>query len=344
MSSAIVAPVDHSITMDQLTTDPYPIYRRLRAESPVLTVSAIGRTLLTKAVDTQYVKKNPELFSSDDPNTPMERTFHAKTLMRRDGEDHMRLRSAMMPALSPAKVKQVWTERIEQIADEYIDRLPRGEEIDFYQAFAGPFSARCVAVVLGIPNASDTDIQDWSQALIDGAGNFGEKPELFERSDQANEKMNACIAAAEEVARDKDNVSALGVQINCEGPIEMEHIVSNIKIAIGGGINEPRDAVLTALYGLLTNRDQLEAAQADIGIQGGFLILIKVQKPSLSHFFSSIQRHGPTEETVCNPMQTVSGYIHTYSEPIPASLPSTNDVSLNLNFSSHHTNRVTNKN
>jgi cytochrome P450 len=37
---------------------------------------------------------------------------------------------------------------------------------------------------------------------------------------------------------------------------------SSGKIAIGGGINEPRDALLTILYGLLTNPDQLGAVRA----------------------------------------------------------------------------------
>ena len=39
-------------------------------------------------------------------------------------------------------------------------------------------------------------------------------------------------------------------------------MIANVKIAIGGGINEPRDALLTILYGLLTNPDQLEAVRA----------------------------------------------------------------------------------
>ena len=46
--------------------------------------------------------------------------------------------------------------------------------------------------------------------------------------------------------------------INVDEPIEYSQIIANIKIAIGGGINEPRDALLTILYGLLTNPDQLE--------------------------------------------------------------------------------------
>lgn len=252
-------PIDETITIDQLITDPYPIYKRLRAEAPVLKVPAVGRILITKASDTQSIKMNPGLFSSDDPNTPMERAFGAKTLMRRDGDDHMRLRKAMMPCMSPGQVKRVWSEHIETIAAEYIDRLPQGEEIDFFTAFAGPFSAKCVAMVLGIPSASDADIQRWSQVLIDGAGNFGGKPELFERADIANKEINACIAHELDVRDDNYAYGALGIQAEAADPIEMEHIISNIKIAIGGGINEPRDSIMTTLFGLLTNPDQRDA-------------------------------------------------------------------------------------
>jgi len=133
-------PTDENITIDQLVLDPYPIYQRLRAETPVVSVPCVGRILITKAEDTQKIKMNPELFSSDDPNTPMERAFGAKTLMRRDGDDHMRLRKAMMPSMSPGQVKRVWTDQIKKVAEQYIDRLPKGEKIDFFNAFAGPTS------------------------------------------------------------------------------------------------------------------------------------------------------------------------------------------------------------
>ena len=87
---ASLAPTDETITLRDLDRNPFPIYRRLRAEAPVLRVKAIGRTLLTKAADTRYVKDTPEIFSSDDPNTPMKRSFQAHTLMRKDGEAHKR--------------------------------------------------------------------------------------------------------------------------------------------------------------------------------------------------------------------------------------------------------------
>lgn len=253
-------PTDNSITLEQLVDDPYPVYQRLRATSPVLHVPAVKRILITKASDTQYIKMHPELFSSDDPDTPMERAFGAKTLMRRDGDDHLRLRKAMMPAMSPGQVKNTWSKQIEEIAVEYIERLPKDKTVDLFTAFAGPFSARCVAVVLGLPDASDDDIQRWSQTLIDGAGNFGGDPELFSLADQANKEMDACIAESINTRKGHFESSALGIQVNAHEPIEYEHIVSNIKIAIGGGINEPRDSILTTLYGLLTNKKQRDAA------------------------------------------------------------------------------------
>lgn len=95
MSDAQLAPLDDSITIAQLTLDPYPIYQRLRAEQPVLRVNNLGRTFLTKAADTALVKENSELFSADDPNTPMKRAFLAHTLMRKDGEAHKRERMAI---------------------------------------------------------------------------------------------------------------------------------------------------------------------------------------------------------------------------------------------------------
>ncbi|MBM2293944.1 cytochrome P450 [Sulfitobacter pseudonitzschiae] len=253
-----LAPLDETITLDQLDRDPYPIYRRLRAEAPVLRVKAAGRTLLTKAEDTKYVKDTPEIFSSDDPNTPMKRAFQAHTLMRKDGEAHKRERMAMAPAFAPKVIMNDWMPRYQQIAEEYVARLPRGEVVDLFPALSGPYAARGLAVLLGLDEATDDQMQHWSQALINGAGNFGWKDEPFAISDQANTEMNALMDSLQDRHRADPNNSALSVMLNADDPIEMSQIYSNIKIAIGGGINEPRDALNTIIYGLLTNPDQME--------------------------------------------------------------------------------------
>jgi len=252
------APIDEQITLEQLTTDPYPIYRRLRREAPVMRVRCTGRTLLTKAADTEYVKATPTLFSSNDPNTPMQRAFGAHTLMRKDGLEHRRERLAMAGAFNPKVIENDWVPRYRAIAEEYVSRLPAGETVDLFSALSGPYSARGLAVLLGLEEATDEDLQRWSQALIDGAGNFGWLDGPFERVDQCNIEMNKLFDSLQAKFRDTPDNTAFSVMLNAANPIPEAQVYSNLKIAIGGGINEPRDAINTVVYGLLTNPEQLE--------------------------------------------------------------------------------------
>jgi hypothetical protein len=251
------APEDTEITLAQLDEDPFPIYKRLRRQAPVVQVKNAGRTFITKAVDTKYVKDNPEIFSSNDPNTPMRRAFWAHTLMRKDGQEHLRERMAMAPSFAPRVIRDEWIPEYEKIAKEYVARLPRGEVVDLFSALSGPYAARGLAIVLGIDAATDDQMQRWSQALIDGAGNFGWKDEPFQRADRANEEMHRLFDSLRDQHHAKPNNSALSVMLNADDPIEKTQIYANIKIAIGGGINEPRDALNTVLFGLLSNPEQL---------------------------------------------------------------------------------------
>ena len=251
------APENTEITLAQLDEDPFPIYKRLRREAPVVQVKNAGRTFITKAVDTRYVKDNPEIFSSNDPNTPMRRAFWAHTLMRKDGQEHLRERMAMAPSFAPKVIRDEWVPEYEKIAKEYVARLPRGEVVDLFSALSGPYAARGLAIVLGIDAATDDQMQRWSQALIDGAGNFGWKDEPFQRADRANEEMHRLFDSLRDRHRAKPNNSALSVMLNADDPIEKTQIYANMKIAIGGGINEPRDALNTVLFGLLSNPEQL---------------------------------------------------------------------------------------
>ena len=251
------APEDTEITLAQLDDNPFPIYKRLRREAPVVQVKNAGRTFITKAVDTRYVKDNPEIFSSNDPNTPMRRAFWAHTLMRKDGQEHLRERMAMAPSFAPKVIRDEWVPEYEKIAKEYVARLPRGEVVDLFSTLSGPYAARGLAIVLGIDAATDDQMQRWSQALIDGAGNFGWKDEPFQRADRANEEMHRLFDSLRDRHRAKPNNSALSVMLNADDPIEKTQIYANMKIAIGGGINEPRDALNTVLFGLLSNPEQL---------------------------------------------------------------------------------------
>jgi cytochrome P450 len=265
--SSTLAPMDDVTTLDQLHVDPYPIYTRMRAHTPVVRVNSARRTFLTKAADCRAVKEDTQTFSSDDPNTPMKIAFEAHTLMRKDGEDHKRERDAMMPALGPKPIMQIWQPLYRDIAAEYLDRLPRVGIIDLHTDLAEPVASRILAHILGIPAATDAEMARWSQILIDGAGNFGWRDAPFAACKVVNAEMNALFVQEAERCRAAPDMSAMSVMVNADDPIAWSQIAANIKIAIGGGINEPRDALSTIVYGLLTNPDQL-AALKDSGDWG----------------------------------------------------------------------------
>jgi len=260
---ASTAPIDDSINFRDLVRDPYRIYKRLRASAPVVKVPALGRTLVTRAEHTKFVKASTQIFSADDPGTPMQRAFHAHTLMRKDGEEHLRERNAMAPAFSPRKLRDHWTGIYTDVAKEYVNRLPKGETVDIFNDLAAPFAARCLSNLLGMESATDAEMCHWSQALIDGAGNFGWADEPFAIVDAAHDAMNETIAREGERHKIEQGPSVLSVMLNAADPIPYSQILANIKIAIGGGINEPRDALCTVLYGLLTNPEHIAAVKED---------------------------------------------------------------------------------
>ena len=187
----------------------------------------------------------------------MKRAFWSHTLMRKDGEEHLRERMAMAPAFAPKVITSEWMPRYQQIAEDYVSRLPRGEVVDLFHLLSGAYAARGLAILLGMEEASDDDMMEWSQALIEGAGNFGWRDAPFERADHANEAIHALLDSLQAKHRAAPNNSAFSVMLNALDPIPDKQIYANMKIAIGGGINEPRDALNTTLYGLLTHPEQL---------------------------------------------------------------------------------------
>jgi cytochrome P450 len=96
----------------------------------------------------------------------------------------------------------------------------------------------------------------WSQALIDGAGNYAADAEVERKAMRASADVDAAIDAVLDDHRSQPNPSILSSMVNAEPPMPLEGIRANIKVIIGGGLNEPRDAILTLVLGLLQNPAQ----------------------------------------------------------------------------------------
>src|SRR3954453_21279928 len=120
------------------------------------------------------------------------------------------------------------------MAAPYKDGMQRGAVVDLFPALAGPLAARILVHAMGVPDASDTDMQRWSQTLIDGAGNFGWTPGPFEATDSANAEMDEALRPNAARVRAGPDASALSFMVNARNPIPESQIIANVKIAIGG--------------------------------------------------------------------------------------------------------------
>ncbi|MFF7309118.1 cytochrome P450 [Streptomyces sp. NPDC008137] len=251
-----------TIRLEDLWEDPYPIYRRLRAEQPVAWVPAANRYLVTRHRDVVHLERHPEIFSAAEQDSLMIRVM-GHTMLRKDGAAHLRERKAAEPALRPRAIKEQWAPVFQQIADELIDGFRDRGEADLFAEFAGPMAARCLASVLGLPEVEAQDLRTWSQAMMDGNGNYGDVPDVWQRAEAAARAVDAAVDTAIARLRSAPDRSVISSMLHAGDPLTPQEIRDNTKMFIGGGLNEPRDVTAVAVHALLADPEQRALVEAD---------------------------------------------------------------------------------
>ena len=243
-----------NIDVAKFWSDPYPMLKRLRNEAPIAFVPQLGSTLLCSRDDIFISEKQIDVFSSHQPEGLMNKLM-GQNMMRKDGEAHMAERSVFFPAVSPRAVKTHWIAQFQAHADRIIDALPASGPVDFVQAFALPFSAECLKSITGLTNMRFEDMNAWSQGMIDGIANYTGDKAVEARCHAATAGIDAAIDDMIPVVSRHPNSSILSVLLAAGQP--MESIRANVKLAISGGQNEPRDAISGSVWALLTHPKQL---------------------------------------------------------------------------------------
>ncbi|WP_322766826.1 cytochrome P450 [Frankia sp. Cr1] len=250
------------IRLADLWADPYPIYRELRAREPVAWVPAANRYLVTRHREVVHLEKHPETFSAAERDSLMIRVM-GHTMLRKDGAAHARERAAAESVLRPRTVRDHWTPIFQRNTDDLISRLYERGEADLFREFAGPLAATNLAAVLGFRDVSAADLQEWSQAMMDGTGNYADDPQVWRRSETAARGVDDAIDAVVPYLRRSPDSSLISAMLHAPDPLSIEEIRGNVKMFIGGGLNEPRDSLAVGAWALLRHPDQLAAVLAD---------------------------------------------------------------------------------
>ncbi|WP_407165502.1 cytochrome P450 [Bradyrhizobium sp. ORS 111] len=248
-------PVVTDISYQDLLDDPYPIFRRLRETAPAVFVETAKLTLVTRFDDITKIERDPATYSADNPTSLVNKVM-GPTFMRKDGAEHATGRKAIEPSFRPATIKEHWAPRFIAICQRLIDALADAGEADLFGALAAPMASLSLMEMIGFEPMPWQPLAAWSQALIDGAGNYAGDAEIERTAMQAGAAVDAAIEAVLDQHRSHPNPSILSSMVNADPPMSIEAIRANIKVIIGGGLNEPRDAILTLVLGLLQNPAQ----------------------------------------------------------------------------------------
>ena len=251
MSSADV----HDIDLKAFKNDPYPILKYFRKNSPIAFVPQLNATLFSKHQDIFICEKNVEIFSSVQPDGLMTKQM-GQNMMRKDGDAHITERKAIFPTVSPKTVKNFWKNQFVEKTNKIINNIGNKRELELVSEFSTQVSAEALKLITGLSGMTWMEMDRVSQGMIDGCSNYVGDPAVAKNCEDCTRSIDLHIDAQLKDPNLHDNPSLLSSQL--DAGLSMETIKANIKLAISGGQNEPRDAIAGTIGTLLNNDSQLK--------------------------------------------------------------------------------------
>ena len=245
------APVFH-IDLPTFREDPYPALKEMRAVAPIAYVPELGRTLLTRLDDIRAAEPNTASFSSAQPEGLMT-TLMGKNMMRKDDPAHAVERKAIFPTVSPKTARDHWKAQFIEAASAILDDIAPLGEGDLFTLYATRLSGEALRVTTGI-DLSWQEMDSVSQAMIDGISNYTGDKAVEAACHTATARIDKAITQALPIASEGYSLLAT---MKAAGLPEAA-IRANIKLAISGGQNEPRDVIAGIIWALLTHPEQLK--------------------------------------------------------------------------------------
>ena len=242
------------------TTDPYPEYERMRAESTVQQTS-VGLTFLSheycSAVlrDDRWGRGAPGERARGRETAGQRRSF-----LRQDPPEHTRLRGLVSKAFSPRVVAEL-RPRVQQITDDLLDAAWDGGEVDLVQALNFPLPITVICELLGVPLEDRGQFSRFAPALA-----RGEDPESSLSGEEKRERSRAIMYFrmyfGELLVKRRRNpgadlISALSQVRESEQGLDDGDLLATCVLLLMAGHETTVNLIGNAVRALLLNPDQL---------------------------------------------------------------------------------------
>ena len=256
-------PTISEITVEALEADPFPIYARLREEAPVCFVPAVGLHLVTRWDDVQHVATHPEIFTAEVDASPLVRTLGVNVLTV-DGADHARMRAGMDAPMRPRAVEGYAPGVIEPIARRHLDAIAAGPGAELMSSYCEPVSVLALAAVMGLGDLDADTLRRWFGDLATGGANFEQDAEKQAVADATSAEIDARVGPLLDRLEREPDESVLSHMLAADAT--RAEVLSNLKLILLGGMQEPGHALGICVWALLTHPETLARVRADRGL------------------------------------------------------------------------------
>src|SRR5258708_8820053 len=175
-----------SLLGKDFSANPFPLFAQMRAIGPIVQIPLPFRqgqqtawvvTRLEEAVQILKDKRftveasriNPGsgFFGQRADNASATPGFLGRSMIAVDEPDHMRLRGLVSKAFTPKYIQSL-RPRIQQLADELLDKVQEKGSMDLVHDFAYPLPINVISEMLGVPQKNRELIREWSNVLAGG--------------------------------------------------------------------------------------------------------------------------------------------------------------------------------
>ncbi|MEO5940341.1 MAG: cytochrome P450 [Candidatus Limnocylindrales bacterium] len=230
--------------------DPYPVYRRLRDESPLHHDERTNLWALSRFDDVQAAAKDWETFSTsrggrgNDVDDTYQLFLPAGDLAGVDPPIHTRLRAALRLAFSPSALRSRFEPIVRAKAIELIEGFADDGRADLARDLARPLPGTTMFSWFGFPEADHPELLAWFADMLErDAGESALPARALAGRDRMREYMQA--AAAERRTAPREDLMSFLVEAVEAGQISADELLGASMLLFVAGI--------TTTSGLISN-------------------------------------------------------------------------------------------
>ena len=259
------------MSLEELEQDPHPALARLREQSPVAWVPALGGWLVTGYSAAVAVMRDYRAFTVDDPRFSTARVV-GPSMLSLDGPAHARHRAPFASAFHHGDGGPKLAAFAEAEAERLVTAIrPRGAA-EIRREVSGPLAVAVVAEALGLGDVAPEVILGWYTGIVGGvtglSADQSSTAAVPPDSDAAAAfaALAASLRAVIEAGPGRSAHPSLLAQAAADGNLRTGEVISDAAVIMFGGIDTTDGMIANALLHLLSAPGQLELVRVDANL------------------------------------------------------------------------------